>query len=56
VGNVPYFGIKSNLKNHYNIIKELGEGGFGKTFLAEDTHLPSRPKCVIKQLIARLMS
>ncbi|HEY9701777.1 MAG TPA: protein kinase, partial [Allocoleopsis sp.] len=34
----------------YEITKELGEGGFGKTFLAIDLQKPSRPKCVIKQL------
>ncbi|MFM7888464.1 MAG: protein kinase domain-containing protein, partial [Pseudanabaena sp.] len=28
----------------------LGEGGFGKTFLAEDTQMPSRRLCVVKQL------
>lgn len=37
------------LNGRYRIIEELSEGGFGKTFLAEDTHLPSKPKCVIKQ-------
>ncbi len=31
-------------------IKILGHGGFGETFLAEDTYLPSRRPCVIKQL------
>jgi serine/threonine-protein kinase len=38
------------LKERYQTIRELGSGGFGKTFLAEDTHMPSRRKCVIKQL------
>lgn len=38
------------LNNRYQIIKELGEGGFGKTFLAEDTQMPSGRYCVIKQL------
>lgn len=40
------------LKDRYQILQELGSGGFGKTFLAEDTHMPSRRKCVIKQLKA----
>jgi serine/threonine protein kinase len=34
----------------YPIIKELGNGGFGKTYLATNTLLPARPYCVIKQL------
>ena len=38
------------LENRYKIIKELGDGGFGKTFIAEDTHMPSNRSCVIKQL------
>lgn len=38
------------LNNRYQVIRELGEGGFGRTFLAVDTHLPSERYCVIKQL------
>ena len=38
------------IHNQYKIILELGSGGFGKTFIAEDTHRPSRRRCVIKQL------
>lgn len=38
------------LNNRYQIIQVLGAGGFGQTFLAEDTHMPSRRRCVIKQL------
>lgn len=38
------------LNNRYQIIQVLGAGGFGETFLAEDTYLPSRRRCVIKQL------
>jgi serine/threonine-protein kinase len=41
------------LDNRYQIVAELGEGGFGKTVLAEDIHMPSRRKCVIKQLKPR---
>jgi serine/threonine-protein kinase len=38
------------LNNRYRIIQALGSGGFGDTFLAEDTHMPSGRRCVIKQL------
>jgi serine/threonine protein kinase, bacterial len=38
------------LNNRYRIIQTLGSGGFGDTFLAEDTQMPSRRRCVIKQL------
>ncbi|NMF61375.1 serine/threonine protein kinase [Brasilonema octagenarum UFV-E1] len=38
------------LNNRYQIIQVLGAGGFGETFLAEDIHMPSRRRCVIKQL------
>jgi serine/threonine protein kinase len=37
--------------NLYPIIKQLGNGGFGKTFLATNTLMPSQPYCVVKQLI-----
>jgi serine/threonine protein kinase len=32
------------------LVGQLGEGGFGQTFLAEDLHLPGHPRCVVKQL------
>ncbi|MBD2666630.1 serine/threonine protein kinase with Chase2 sensor [Richelia sinica FACHB-800] len=35
----------------YKIHQTLGAGGFGKTYLAEDTHLPGHPICVVKQLM-----
>ena len=38
------------LRNHYKIIKSLGHGGFGDTYLAQDLDLPGNPKCVVKHL------
>jgi|GEM_PF-555487 len=38
------------LNGRYQIYQALNEGGFGKTFLAEDVQMPSRRFCVIKQL------
>jgi eukaryotic-like serine/threonine-protein kinase len=34
----------------YQIEKALAAGGFGQTFLAVDTHLPSKPQVVVKLL------
>ncbi len=38
------------LRNRYLLVKGLGKGGFGATFLAADLFLPGKPLCVIKQL------
>jgi serine/threonine protein kinase, bacterial len=38
------------LNNRYRVIQTLGSGGFGDTFLAEDTQMPSQRRCVVKQL------
>lgn len=38
------------LRNRYQIIKQLGSGNFGITYLAEDLDLPNHPLCVVKSL------
>ncbi|MUG91876.1 protein kinase [Scytonema sp. UIC 10036] len=38
------------LNNRYRVLRTLGSGGFGETFLAEDTQMPSQRRCLIKQL------
>jgi serine/threonine protein kinase len=38
------------LNNRYRIEKPLSAGGFGQTFLAIDTNLPSKPQVVVKLL------
>jgi serine/threonine protein kinase len=42
-------GAKILLKERYRAIKPIGQGGFGRTFLAVDEDKPSKPRCVIKQ-------
>ncbi|MCC5616584.1 serine/threonine-protein kinase [Nostoc sp. CHAB 5836] len=43
-------GSQLLLRDRYQVIKSLGQGGFGATFLAYDQGLPGEPSCVIKQL------
>ncbi len=42
-------GAKLLLGDRYRAQKPIGQGGFGRTFLAIDEHKPSKPYCVIKQ-------
>jgi serine/threonine protein kinase len=42
-------GAKLLLKERYRAIRPIGQGGFGRTFLAIDEDKPSKPHCVIKQ-------
>ena len=44
-----YCGSKLLLRERYRAIRQIGQGGFGKTFLAIDEDKPSKPYCVIKQ-------
>ena len=45
-----YCGSKLLLRERYRPIQPISRGGFGRTFLAIDEDLPSKPRCVVKQL------
>jgi len=47
-------GTKQRFRARYEILKILGRGGFGVTFLARDMGLPGEPLCVIKQLCPKV--
>ena len=47
-------GSGQRFLDRYEILKILGRGGFGITFLARDIFLPGRPLCVIKQLCPKV--
>jgi WD40 repeat protein/tRNA A-37 threonylcarbamoyl transferase component Bud32 len=42
--------LGKTLRGCYQIVKHLGGGGFGQTYLAENRQLPDNPLCVVKQL------
>ncbi len=50
LGNQSTPLVKSFVNNRYQVLKSIGSGGFGETFLAEDTHMPSGRRCVVKKL------
>ncbi|MBC1215898.1 serine/threonine protein kinase [Trichormus variabilis ARAD] len=49
-------GSKELFCDRYQILRILGRGGFGVTFLAGDAVLPGNPLCVIKQLCPKVTS
>ncbi|MFB2933878.1 tetratricopeptide repeat protein [Aerosakkonemataceae cyanobacterium BLCC-F154] len=42
--------LGKTLRGRYQIIRQLGSGGFSTTFVAKDLDLPGQPLCVVKQL------
>ncbi|MEC4892208.1 MAG: serine/threonine-protein kinase [Oscillatoria sp. PMC 1051.18] len=47
-------GQEKLFRDRYLILRMLGRGGFGVTFLARNTVLPGNPLCVIKQLCPKI--
>ncbi len=49
-------GSKLLWQNRYRALKLIGQGGFGRTFLAVDESQPSQPLCAIKQFFSQAQS
>jgi serine/threonine-protein kinase len=47
-------GKQQLFRDRYEVLRMLGRGGFGVTFLARDRSLPGEPLCVIKQLCPKI--
>jgi WD40 repeat protein/serine/threonine protein kinase len=45
--------LGKTLGGRYQIVKHLGGGGFGQTYLASDKQLPGNPLCVVKLLLPK---
>ena len=48
-------GTVLRLEQRYEALKPIGQGGFGRTFLAVDRSTALKPRCVIKQLYPQQM-
>jgi serine/threonine protein kinase len=48
-----FYQSQALFRGRYRVLRALGQGGFGVTYLAQDINLPSHPYCVIKQLSPR---
>lgn len=46
----PSCNASLTLRERYRSLRLLGQGGFGRTFLAVDESESSKPRCVVKQL------
>lgn len=49
-----FCGSEQRFRDRYQILRMLGRGGFGVTYLAKDVSLPSEPLCVIKLLCPKV--
>ena len=47
-------GQQQLFRDRYEVLRMIGRGGFGVTFLARDVTLPGEPLCVIKQLCPKV--
>jgi len=48
---ISYPGLERLLDGRYQVIQILATGGWGRTYLAQDTRRPSQPECVIQHIV-----
>ncbi len=53
---LQYYQSPRLFRDCYRVLKKLGQGGFGVTYLAQNATLPGEPYCVIKQLCPKASS
>jgi serine/threonine-protein kinase len=53
---LQYYQSHRLFRDRYRVLKKLGQGGFGVTYLAQMALLPGEPYCVIKQLCPKASS